>query len=343
MNPAKLFEQLFARQNLSKTQMQEAIECCMNGTFNDTHIATFLALMRMKGETTDELTAAAELMQKLAKSIDLGNPVVDIVGTGGDGKSTFNVSTASSFVVASLGINVAKHGNISVSSTSGSADLLRQAGFNINLPEDALKECMQQYHLAFLFAPNFHPAMQEVKHARQLLGVRTFFNLLGPLINPARATRQVVGVFDSSFQQSLAEVLVHLGSTRSLVVSSKDGLDEISAVAPTTVIEYKNQHYTTWEINPRDYGIHHHSIESVVVDSKAQSLILVEEALSGQPGQAYDMVSLNSASAIYCAMDDLSFSQAIEQAQYAIQSGKALKLFKELSQFTSRFGDKEAS
>lgn len=336
MNAKQLFEFLFEKNNLSPVQMREVIHQCMNGEFNDTQIASFLALMRMKGETASELSTAAEVMQQLAQPIDLGEKLLDIVGTGGDGKNTFNVSTASSFIVAAAGYKVAKHGNRSVSSRSGSADLLEQAGFKLDLSDDQMQICMAQCNLAFLFAPHYHPAMKKVRSARQQLGVRTLFNLLGPLINPARVKYQVVGVFSTKWLEPLAQVLAHLGSEHALILSSLDGLDEISIAAPTQVLEYKNNSYHSWVIRPEEYNLHHSSLDELIVDSPQESLTLIKSLLTGQKGPARDIAVLNSAAAIYC-ISNHSFGKAIEQAQEAIDSGKALNVFNQLAQLNQSF------
>lgn len=336
MKPNELFELLIAKQNLSPEQMSEVIHHCMSGEYNDIQIATFLALMRMKGETAEELSVAATVMQSLAKPIDLGGNLIDIVGTGGDKRNTFNVSTACSFVVAAAGIRVAKHGNRSVSSRSGSADLLEQAGFVLNLDDDAMRTCIQTCGLAFLFAPHYHPAMKYAKQARQHIGIRTLFNLLGPLINPAHAKRQVIGVFSEQWLKPIAEVLVQLGSERTLVVSSEDGLDEISIAAPTKVIEFHQHHYSSWTIRPEDFGLKHDSLAEIIVDSPAQSLEMINHVLHGQPGAARDIVLLNSAAAIYCAHDHIPFAEAIEKAKMSIDSGKAAECFTQLRDLTQQ-------
>ncbi|HRD69655.1 MAG TPA: anthranilate phosphoribosyltransferase [Legionella sp.] len=335
MKANQLFEQLIAKRDLTKEQMSEVISDCMTGQFNDIHIATFLALMRMKGETVDELTAAAKVMRQLSHQIDLGENLVDIVGTGGDGKNTFNVSTACSFVVAAAGIPVAKHGNRSVSSRSGSADLLEQAKFELNLADNDVRECIKKCNLAFLFAPHYHPAMQHARVARQNLGIRTLFNLLGPLINPANVKKQVVGVFSTQWQQALATVLANLGSERALIISSADGMDEISIAAPTSVVEYHNGSYSNWIILPEKYGMKYDTLNAIVVDSPAQSLDLIKCIFSGEKGAARDMIVLNSAAAIYCANSDTSsFNDAIEQAKDVIDNGKAAQLMVKLRQLT---------
>jgi anthranilate phosphoribosyltransferase len=331
-----LFEQLIAKQHLTIAQMKELMRACMSGELSDPQIAGFLTLMRAKGETVEELSTAAQIMREFAVPIDLGKQLIDIVGTGGDGKNTFNVSTACSFVVAATGIAVAKHGNRSVSSKSGSTDLLEQAGFSLDLNEQQTKKCLEQCNLAFLFAPTYHPAMSHARYARQQLGIRTLFNLLGPLVNPAHVSKQVVGVFSPIWLKPLATVLAHLGSERALVVSSDDGLDEISIAAPTQVLEYHQGSYTNWTINPSDYGISHPNLDAIIVDSPKQSLELIQAVFSGERGAARDMVLLNSAAAVYCAKQSTSFAQALEQVAHTIDSGNAAQVFSTLRDLTQK-------
>jgi anthranilate phosphoribosyltransferase len=239
--------------------------------------------------------------------------------------------------VAASGYKVAKHGNRSVSSKSGSADLLEQAGFNLNLTNDQIKICIQQCNLAFLFAPHYHPAMQHARSARTQLGIRTLFNLLGPLINPAQVKKQVVGVFSTQWLKPLAMVLAHLGSKRSLVISSMDGLDEISIAAPTQVLEYHQDNYKSWIIDPKDYGMEYQSLDELIVDSPHKSLQIIESLLKVTKGPARDIVILNAAAAIYCANENCSFAQAIEHAKETIDSGQAAMLFTKLRQLTQSF------
>ncbi|WED43892.1 anthranilate phosphoribosyltransferase [Legionella cardiaca] len=336
MNTTKLFEQLIAGKDLTTSQMQNFMHTCMSGELTDVQIATFLALMRMKGETTEELTTAATVMMELAHPIDLGKDLIDIVGTGGDGKNTFNVSTISSFVVAAAGVRVAKHGNRSVSSRSGSADLLIEAGFELQLSDEQLKDCIQQCGVSFLFAPHFHQAMQHARNARQQLGIRTLFNLLGPLINPARVTKQVVGVFAKRWLEPLAHVLANLGSEHALVVNSRDGMDEVSISAITDVVEYQHGQLRHWSINPKDYNCFHSSLDEIIVDSPTQSLALAKGVFNGQQGPARDIVLLNSALALYCADSSMSFSDAIEKAKEAIDSGEAQRRFQQLKELTHK-------
>ncbi|MBA2652763.1 MAG: anthranilate phosphoribosyltransferase [Tatlockia sp.] len=330
----KLLEQLSDGKDLTREQMQEFMRSCMSGELTDAQIAAFLALMRMKGETVEELTAAALVMMDLANCIDLGPNLIDIVGTGGDGKNTFNISTVSSFVAAAAGARVAKHGGRSSSSSSGSADLLMHAGFELELSDDQLRQCMQDCGISFLFAPHFHQAMRYAKNARQQLGIRTLFNFLGPLINPARVKKQVLGVFAKVWLEPLAKVLANLGSERVLVVNSRDGMDEASISATTDVVEYHQGIYKHWSIDPKVYGCFHSNLDAIVVDSPAQSLNLAYEVLNGQPGPARDIVLLNTALALYCAELAADFGEAIEQAKQAIDSGEALLRFNRLKELT---------
>lgn len=329
-----LFEQLIAGEHLTTMQMQELMQACMRGELTDVQIGAFLALMRMKGETVDELTAAASVIMKLAHCIDLGDDLIDIVGTGGDKKNTFNISTISSFVAAAAGAHVAKHGGSSVSSQSGSADLLLHAGFEICLTDEQLKLCMQQCGISFLYAPHFHQALQHARKARQQLGIRTFFNFLGPLVNPARVKKQVVGVFANCWLEPLIKVLANLGSQRAFVISSRDGLDELSIAAITDIVEYDKGQFKQWSIDPKDYDCFHPSLDAIVVDSPFQSLSLAEAVLSGQPGPARDIVLLNTAIALYCAELSQSFAEAIEKAKKAIDSGEAARRFTQLKELT---------
>lgn len=341
MNTHKLFEQLIENQPLSDTQMQEIIHDCMTGKLSDVQIAAFLVLMRAKGETTKELTAAAITMGKLAHPIDLGSDLIDIVGTGGDGKNTFNVSTISSFVAAAAGLKVAKHGNRASSSRSGSADLLAEAGFALNLSDTALQQCMQQCNIAFLFGPHFHQAMQHVRSVRQQLGIRTLFNLLGPLLNPAKVKKQVVGVFSKQWLKPVATVLANLGSEHALVIHSQDGLDEISIAACTDVMEYNAGEFKQWTIDPKEYNCAHANLDAIIVETPAESLTLAELVFSGSPGPARDIVLLNTAAALYCANSHDGFATAVQKAATAIDSGLAGQRFNQLKELTKRLA-KEA-
>lgn len=334
MNIPQLFEQLIEGRDLSVESMQRLMRRCMQGQLNDGQIAAFLALIRMKGETVTELTAAADVMQEFAHHINLGDDLVDIVGTGGDGKNTFNISTVSSFVIAAAGAKVAKHGNHSVSSKSGSADMLLKAGFNFDLSEGTLQRCLDECSVVFLFAPHFHQAMRHARLARQQLGIRTLFNLLGPISNPARVKKQVVGVFDPQWLMPVAEVLANTGSEHAIVAHATDGLDEISIAAETKIVEYHQGQFKHWVINPEQYGLNHPDLTSITVETPAESLSLAQSVLAGEKGAARDIVLLNSAAAIYCSGISPDYENAIGKAVDAIDSGIALKRFNQLRSLT---------
>ncbi|KTD24937.1 MULTISPECIES: anthranilate phosphoribosyltransferase [Legionella] len=329
-----LLEQLIADEHLTISQMQELMHACMRGDLTDAQFAAFLVLMRKKGETVDELTAAAKVMMEFAHCIDLGDDLIDIVGTGGDGKNTFNVSTISSFVAAAAGAHVAKHGGRSVSGRSGSADLLFQAEFELYLTDDQLAQCMQQCGISFLFAPHFHQAMQHARQVRQQLGIRTLFNILGPLVNPARVKKQVMGVFAKHWLEPLAKVLANLGRERALVIHSHDGMDEVSIAAITDVVEYHHGHFKHWSIDPKEHGCFHATLDAIIVDSPAESLALADEVFNGTRGPARDIVLLNAASALYCAELAESYAEAVRKAELAIDSGEAARRFTRLKELT---------
>lgn len=341
MNIKTIVEQLIESKSLSDQQMQQVIHSCMTGKLSDAQIAAFLVLMRAKGETVAELTAAATTMRQLAHTINLGDDLVDIVGTGGDGKNTFNVSTISSFVAAAAGLSVAKHGNRASSSQSGSADLLTEAGFILNLSDESLRACMQQCNMAFLFGPHFHQAMQHTRNARQQLGIRTLFNLLGPLVNPAKVKKQVVGVSSKHLLKPIASVLANLGSEHALVIHSQDGLDEISIAACTDVIEYSAGAFKEWRIDPHDFDCSHPNLDKIIVETPAQSLAIAEAVFSGSLGPARDIVLLNTAAALYCADPNQNFGQAVKNAATAIDSGFAGQRFHQLRTLTQTLASKE--
>lgn len=334
MQHSALFEKLIAGKALEADEMRAVLEACISGQWSESQIAVFLALMRAKGETVEELTVAAKRLLECTPSIDLGMPTLDIVGTGGDGLHTFNISTLSSIVAAACGAHVAKQGARSVSSSSGSADLLSLAGVSLEVNTSQLRASLSRCGLCFLFAPHFHPALNQVRSARQSLGIRSFFNLLGPLINPVRPAYQMVGVFSSSWLQPIANVLANLGCTHALVVHAQDGLDECSVAALTDIVEYRKGRFHTWSLNPADYGLYHASLESIVVDSPQQSLALIESVLQGQQSVARDITVLNTACALYCADLVNDISSGVACAQHALDSGKAARCFSQLRTFS---------
>lgn len=312
------------RQNLSRQDMQSVMQQIMTGECTDSQIGGLLVALRMKGETVDEITAAADVMASLASHVEVDAPnLIDIVGTGGDGTSTFNVSTAASFVAAGAGCSVAKHGNRSVSSKSGSADLLEQAGANLNLESAQVAKVIETAGVGFMFAPMHHSAMRHAIGPRKEMAIRTIFNVLGPLTNPAKVKRQVVGVFAEDLTDTLANVFKHLGSEHALVVHSDDGMDEISICAPSTISELRDGSVNSYKIEPEDFGLVSAKIEEIVVEDSASSLALIEAVLEGQAGGARDIVVLNAGAGVYVSGLADSLIQGVKMAQQSIDTGKA--------------------
>ena len=315
---------LVNRQDLTSQQMTAVMQQIMNGKATPSQIGGFLVALQMKGETIAEITAAAQVMRSLATPVDMGSDnLVDTCGTGGDGARTFNVSTASAFVVAAAGAKVAKHGNRSISSSSGSADVLEAAGVNLDISPQQVKNCINTVGVGFMFAQKHHDAMKHTIAPRREMSVRTIFNLLGPLTNPAKALHQVLGVFDKKWVEPMAHVLKALGSRHVLVVHSKDGLDEISIGDQTYVAELKNNIVTCYEVCPEDFGLKRENISQLAIQSADESLAIINSIFDGELGPARDIVALNAGAAIYAADLASSLDRGIEQAQTLIDNGKA--------------------
>ena len=324
MNIQQAIGHVIERQDLSRQEMQSVMQQIMTGECTDAQIGGLLVALRMKGETVDEITAAAEVMASLASQVDINvTNMIDIVGTGGDGTSTFNVSTAASFVAAGAGCTVAKHGNRSVSSKSGSADLLEQAGANLNLEPQQVVKVIESAGVGFMFAPMHHSAMRHAIGPRKEMAVRTIFNVLGPLTNPAKVKRQVVGVFAKELTDTLANVFKYLGSKHTLVVHSDDGMDEISICAATTISEMRDGKVESYRVQPEDFGLNRANIEDIVVEDSAASLALIDSILDGQVGAARDIVVLNAGAGIYVSGKATSLKEGVKMAQQSIDSGKA--------------------
>ena len=312
------------RRDLNADEMTAVMRTIMTGEATPAQIGGFLIGLRMKGETVDEIAAAAMVMRQLATGVKVtGSNVVDIVGTGGDATNTFNVSTACTFVVAAAGGTVAKHGNRSVSSKSGSADLLEAAGVNLDLTPEQVAQCINDIGVGFMFAPKHHSAMKHAIGPRKEMGVRTIFNVLGPLTNPAGAPNQLLGVFSAELLESLAEVLKKLGSNHVLVVNAEDGMDEISVGAPTHVAELKKGQVSTYTITPEQFGVERADISQLVVSSAEESLAIISGVLENQPGPARDIVMLNAGAAIYAAGLADSLDAGIRKADTELATGKA--------------------
>ncbi len=321
--------------DLSTEQMADVMQQIMTGQATDAQIGGFLVALRMKGETVDEITGAAQVMRKLSAKVELDEAhLVDTCGTGGDGAGIFNVSTACAFIVAAAGGKVAKHGNRSVTSRSGSADLLEVAGVNLELSPEQVATCIEKVGVGFMFAIKHHGAMKYAIGPRKELAARTVFNVLGPLTNPAGATHQVLGVYSKAWLRPLAEVLQRLGAEHVLVVHAADGLDEISIATETYVAELCNGEISEYTICPEDYGFARGDLGELSVDNAEQSLALIQKAIRNEGGVASDILALNAGAAIYAADLCSRLSQGIEMAQDVMASGQAAEKFKEFVEFT---------
>jgi anthranilate phosphoribosyltransferase len=326
--------------NLTRREMNAVMRLIMTGEATDAQIGGFLIGLRLKGETVDEIVGAAEIMRELASQVQVNDAgLVDTCGTGGSGANKFNVSTASAFVAAAAGVRVAKHGNRAASSKSGSADLLEAAGANIMLSSDQVARCIDSVGVGFLFALNHHAAMKHAIGPRKEMAVRTVFNMLGPLTNPAGAKRQLLGVYDRALVRPVAEVLRALGSVHVMVVHSADGLDEISIAAETAVAELKSGDIAEYVISPEDFSLVRGSLDSLKVDSATESLTMVKAALSGEFETACDMVALNAGAAVYVSGQAIDLVSGVGMAQDAIGSGLATEKMKEFVDFTVQLGD----
>lgn len=322
--------------NLSADDMTEVMSIIMSGQATPSQIGGFLVGLRVKGETVEEIAAAAKVMRELATPVNVsGDHIVDIVGTGGDGIGTFNVSTASCLVAAAAGAQVAKHGNRAASSRSGAADLLEAAGVKLDLTPEQLEQCVATVGVGFMFAPHHHSAMKYAIGPRREMAVRTIFNVLGPLTNPAGAPNQVVGVFAADLVEALAQVLQRLGSHHVMVVHSEDGLDEISVSAPTNVAELKDGTVNTYTIAPEEFGMQRHPLNELIVDSADASLAMIRSVLDNQPGSARDIIALNAGAAIYTAGLADSHKAGVEKAQALLADGSAARVLEHLVTFTN--------
>lgn len=331
--------------DLTYAEMRGVMLAIMQGQCPDAMMGALLTALRMKGESIEEITAAAQVMRELAIKVDLSDVpnVVDIVGTGGDGANLFNVSTASTLVAAVAGCHVAKHGNGGVSGKSGSSDLLQQAGINLALNTEQITQSIKTHGIGFLFAPNHHVAMKHAMPIRRTLKTRTVFNILGPLTNPAGVKNAMIGVFNPSLCEPLANVFKNLGAEHVLVVGSVDNLDEISLATYTHVAELKDGKVSVYDIEPEDVGIESQTLKGLIIDSPSQSLALIREALDNNPNKtpiakkAADMIALNAGATIYVAGKADTIKQGVAMAQDIISSGKALQKMAALASFTQQF------
>lgn len=323
--------------HLSVDEMTAAMNEIMEGACTDAQIASFLTALRLKGETAEEITAAARVMRSKAISVPVKNrnALVDIVGTGGDNANTFNVSTAAAFVACGAGLRIAKHGNRSVSSRSGSADVMEKLGVGIDLSPESVGRCIDEIGMGFLFAPKFHLAMKYATPVRREIGIRTIFNMLGPLTNPADADIQLIGVYDIELAAVFALVLKSLGRQRALIVHGMDGLDELSLSAETQVYELSPAGTVSYRVRPEDAGLRRAPLEAVQGGDAQENAVIILDILKGRPGPYRDLVLLNAGAAIMAGGSALTLREGAGMAAEAIDSGRAMRKLtdlKELSQ-----------
>lgn len=340
MNAQQALARIVAFEDLPFDDMLMLMRQLIAGELGDTLAVALMVALRMRGERVDDIAAIAIAVRECMIEVPLDGsapPAVDLCGTGGDGSRSFNVSTAASFVACAAGARVAKHGNRGVSSTCGSADVLQALGVDITLAPGQLAQCLQQVGMAFMFTPNHHPAMLRLAGVRKALGLRTLFNITGPLANPARVPHQLVGVFEARLVPQLAQVLARLGTRRALVVHGHGGLDEITLADRTSVAELRDGVVRTCEIGPEDFGIARAPLDALRADGIEAACQLLKHALSGTAGPARDVVVLNAGAALYTCGVAASLPQGVLRAAEAVDSGAALSKLHELVQFTRQF------
>ena len=339
MTLQQALEHLVAKKDLSRDAMREVMTAVMTGEASNAQIGALLVALRIKGEAIDEIAGAAEVMRELVTPVDMsGDDVIDLVGTGGDGANLFNVSTAATFVAAAAGARVAKHGNRSVSSSSGSSDVLEVLGVSLTLTPDQIAQCIETIGVGFMFAPAHHSAMKHAIGPRKELGMRTLFNVLGPLTNPALVKRQVLGVYDPALCEPLAKALQQLGSVHALVLHSEDGLDEISIAAPTRGFELSDGQVKPISIEPKEHGLGSDSLDGLQVSTAADSADLIRSAFGGASDEASHkaraIIALNAGAGIYASGRAGSLATGFDQACEALRSGAAAKKLSDFVHFT---------
>jgi anthranilate phosphoribosyltransferase len=340
ITPQEALQRTIEHREIFHDEMLKIMRLIMSGELSPVMTAAIVTGLRVKKETIGEITAAAQVMREFSTKVNVADKthLVDIVGTGGDGSHTFNISTCSMFVAAAAGARVSKHGGRSVSSKSGSADVLEALGLNINLSPEAIARSIQETGIGFMFAPNHHPAMKNVAPVRKEMGVRTIFNILGPLTNPASAPNILMGVFHPDLVGIQVRALQRLGAEHALVVYGRDGMDEVSLGAATMVGELKNGEITEYEVHPEDFGMAMASNRALKVDTPEQSLALMREVLDNRPGPAREIVLLNAGAALYAANVAVSIADGIARARTALESGAARAKLDQLVQVTKRLG-----
>lgn len=321
-----VINKLVNKENLTENEMIQVMNTIMEGNATDAQIGSFLTALRMKGETIEEITGGAKVMRDKANHVKIDNKyAIDTCGTGGDGANTFNISTIVAIIAAAAEVKIVKHGNRSVSSKCGSADVLEALGVNIELDPISVKKCVEKINIGFMFAPKFHMAMKNVIGPRRESGIRTIFNILGPLTNPAKVNAQVLGVFDEKLTEPMAEVLKNLGSTHAMVVHGMDGLDELTTTTKTKVSELKDGKITTYYIHPNDYSFELGHIEDLAGGYPKENAEIILNILKGEKNSKKDIVLLNAGAAIYVGGKADSLSHGIQIAKKTIEEGLALK------------------
>jgi anthranilate phosphoribosyltransferase len=336
MNIREAIEKLVNRVDLVEAETVEVMNQIMIGEATPLQVAAFLTALRMKGETVEEITGAARVMREKAHRVNVGSKMVlDTCGTGGDQKGTFNISTTAAFVLAGAGVNVAKHGNRSVSSQSGSADVLGALGVKIDAPKERVERCITEIGIGFLFAPLLHEAMKYAVQPRRDIGIRTIFNILGPLTNPAMASHQLIGIYSVQLVGVIAHVLKNLGSVRAMVVHGLEGLDEISLSGPTKIAELRDGQVKEYAIEPDEFGLKRCRVEELHGGSADQSAVIVRDVLDGKAGPTRDVVLLNSGAALYVSARATTIQDGIRLAAESIDSGKARQKLAQLVEMTN--------
>jgi anthranilate phosphoribosyltransferase len=340
ITPQEALQRTIEHREIFHDEMLHVVRLVMSGELSPVMTAALITGLRVKKETIGEITAAAEVMREFSTKVHVADKthLVDIVGTGGDGSHTFNISTCSMFVAAAAGAKVSKHGGRSVSSKSGSADVLEVLGLNINLSPEAIARCVQEVGIGFMFAPNHHPAMKNVAPVRKELGVRTIFNILGPLTNPASAPNILMGVFHPDLVGIQVRALQRLGAEHALVVYGRDGMDEVSLGAATLVGELKDGQVTEYEIHPEDFGLPMASNRALKVESAEQSRTMLLSVLDNQPGPARDIVVFNAGAALYAANVVANIQDGIVRAREALASGAAKGRLEKLVALSRQLG-----
>ena len=316
---------IIARESLSEKEMRSVFGAIMSGRATPAQIGAFITVLRMKGETVDEIAGAVRVMREKALKVKAGGTVLDTCGTGGSGIDTFNISTAAAFVVAACGVKVAKHGNRAASSRSGSADVLEALGVKIDIPPALVEKCIKEIGVGFMFAPVFHGAMKHASGPRRDVGVRTIFNMIGPLSNPASASCQVMGVYEPALTEVMANVLKKLGTKRAYVVHGGDGLDEATLTGYTRISELRNGRVRTFRVSPQDFGLKKASIRTLLGGGAEKNAVIIKDILSGKKGPRRDIVLMNAALGLMAAGKASGFKQGVRTAAGAVDSGMAME------------------